>query len=415
MGTKSNPKYVDFSRSYRSLQAMIGAMPKVTTSQILKLENKRTGADNPMWKSKVMSGQSATSAFTGEKTHLKYAKGMVRAQLIGFPGYPGQGAMGWSDSLATPEVPSLLGFPVSLINNAKNKAAIGIRGKVKEQSTSFTGLTMLGELRETLHMIRHPAEAMREYSNNFFKGMYAKKLRHSRQKFGHMLANSWLEFTFGLVPFMSDVEAIADALIPKLDEPRIIRLSFTAQDASASSYAGTINSGGLSITVPYHRDYINEASCRYLLGYRVKSTGPLTNLQRLKQLGGFNLQEVIPTAWELLPWSFFIDYFSNIGDVISANLVSLEDVVWCQLTTRKTMLIRQSALGSKGWSADWNLKFVEGEDFISSATVIGIERAAASIPFGELRFELPGRTNQFLNMVALAQGQFVPLNERKRR
>lgn len=415
MGTKSNDKYVEFTRSYNSVTPINGTMPLVENKQILKLVSKRTGADNPMWESKIKSGLSATSALTAEKSSLKYYKGYVRAQLIGYAGYPGHMKYGYSDSLSTPSIPSLQNFPATLVNNAKNKAAIGIRGKIHEQSTAFTGLTMLGELRETLHMIRHPAEAMREYSNNFFKGMYAKKLTHSRQKFGHMLANSWLEFTFGLVPFMSDVEAVADALIPKLDESRIMRLTFTAQDASSSSSADTTSAGGLSITMPRSQETINEASCRYLIGYRVKSTGPLTNLQRIKQLGGFNLQEVIPTAWELLPWSFFIDYFSNIGDVISANLVSTEDVAWSQLTTRRTMLIKQGVYGSKGKTADSNLKFIEGDDFISSATTVGIERAAASIPFGELRFELPGRTNQFLNMVALAQGQFVPLNERKRR
>lgn len=415
MGTIRRDKYVNFVRSYQSVTPDQGIRPVSRTTQIVKLPKFRTGVDNPMWLSKIKSGQSATSAFSAQKTELKYTTGKVFAQLIAYQGYPGYMKIGWSDSLGSPSIPDILNFPGSLVSSATNKAAIGIRNKIHKEQVAFSGLTMLGELRESIHMIRHPAEAMRAYCNSYFKDMYVKKTRMSRQKFGHVLANSWLEFSFGLIPFMSDIDAIAEAYLPAFIEPRIKRLSFTAQDASSSSSSGTSSAGGLAVEMPSHQDVVNEASCRYLVGYRIKNQGPLTQLQRIKQLGGFNLQEVIPTAWELLPWSFFIDYFSNIGDVISANLVSLEDIAWSQLVTKRSIKIDYRVLGSKAKAFDTSLKVLSGVDFISSSTVTETVRAAASIPFGTVTFELPGKVNQFLNMVALAQTQFVPLKDRKRK
>lgn len=39
---------------------------------------------------------------------------------------------------------------------------------------------------------------------------------------------------------------------------------------------------------------------------------------------GLTIQEFVPTVWELIPYSFVVDYFTNIGDVVnyaySANL-----------------------------------------------------------------------------------------------
>jgi hypothetical protein len=33
---------------------------------------------------------------------------------------------------------------------------------------------------------------------------------------------------------------------------------------------------------------------------------------------GFRWEDFIPTVWELIPYSFLVDYFTNIGDVLSA-------------------------------------------------------------------------------------------------
>lgn len=113
---------------------------------------------------------------------------------------------------------------------------------------------------------------------------------------------------------------------------------------------------------------------------------------------------MIPTAWEMLPWSFLIDYVSNIGDVISANLVSMENVAWVYKVTRRSARKSTNLLGSKGYikPADaYYWKFDSGSDYRETSSIVEVKREAASIPFGELRFSLPEKESQFKNMAAL--------------
>jgi hypothetical protein len=43
-------------------------------------------------------------------------------------------------------------------------------------------------------------------------------------------------------------------------------------------------------------------------------------------LFGFTPSELVPTAWELLPWSFLVDYFVNVGDVLSSAVTASSNV-----------------------------------------------------------------------------------------
>jgi hypothetical protein len=56
-------------------------------------------------------------------------------------------------------------------------------------------------------------------------------------------------------------------------------------------------------------------------------------------LFGFNPQNFIPAAWELLPWSFLADYFTNIGDILTASIVSTKHLAY---TNRTEIVISKS-------------------------------------------------------------------------
>jgi hypothetical protein len=40
--------------------------------------------------------------------------------------------------------------------------------------------------------------------------------------------------------------------------------------------------------------------------------------ERIVELSGFDLKAFIPTVWEVIPYSFLVDYFVNIGDMLEA-------------------------------------------------------------------------------------------------
>nr|UJQ84920.1 MAG: hypothetical protein 1 [Leviviridae sp.] len=423
MGNKASFRTLAYATTYGAADAA-GVVTKSTPK--IRCDRSRTGTDNPKFKELIQQGLSATNYLYAYNQKVAWKLG--RVNFTRFNTDDGKTYKGYSESMLTPTVIAP-GIPGALLNDAKNAAAIGIRQRIGKETTTISGGVILGELRETIHMIRHPAESINRLLTKFVRDRElnlkrAQKLRvrnaklKSRKRMpipgytvknGNLretsdtIAKSWLELVFGLDPFMSDIASILEAALPVYSEPKIKRLQFTAQADSSTSEASVTMPSGSSIEVPTFTEVTDEVSCRYVVGYKVEIQGVQSGWRKVIEQSGFNLREIIPTIWELLPWSFLIDYVSNIGDVIAANAVSLSNVAWSYLVTRRKSKRVISALCSKAKVASWDFraKFVNGNDYLSSSSIVEVKREAASIPFGELRFSLPDRKRQYQNMAAL--------------
>jgi hypothetical protein len=61
-------------------------------------------------------------------------------------------------------------------------------------------------------------------------------------------------------------------------------------------------------------------------------------LERIISMSGFDLRSFVPTVWELVPYSFIVDYFSNVGDCLMALGVDTSGVtgLWRTEITEST-------------------------------------------------------------------------------
>lgn len=69
----------------------------------------------------------------------------------------------------------------------------------------------------------------------------------------------------------------------------------------------------------------NTHSVRYVGGLRTTSSSPTSYAIRDT---GFSLRSFVPTIWELIPYSFLVDYFSNLGDLVTSTAVFRNDFVY---------------------------------------------------------------------------------------
>lgn len=408
MGNRYRKRYLPFSSTRTFVNASTGVMSTYPDSDEVVVESGRVGYDDPFWRSKVIRGVSATTLLNAYKQEAAWTRGYMTLQW-NWPTARGHGKSFSGNNTPKPTVipPTVdTALHQQLLADAKNKAAIGILKKIQTQTQTWAGLTFLGELRETIRMIRHPAATLRQKSVQFFH--QAKKTRKMKRKDRKsVLADQWLEYSFGVSPAMSDIAAIADASIKRLHEERIIRLSYTAQSSHATSSVTSATMAGFSAVFPREIERVDEVSYRYLVGFRERIPEEyyfsiVRPFQRVVQLGGFNLSELLPTAWELLPWSFFVDYFTNIGDVLSTVLVCTKDVAWSQGTARHSMTINDTCKLTLAKPGD-HLVLKDASDAYSASSTTVVARGAGGIAIPQFRFETSLGVNQFLNLAALAR------------
>jgi hypothetical protein len=78
---------------------------------------------------------------------------------------------------------------------------------------------------------------------------------------------------------------------------------------------------------------------------------PTTDLGRIKlarrQVLGLNWYEALPTAWELVPWSWLIDWFGNYGELLAArrNSMPMKPGLVCVMRTATARVNRHSVGG----------------------------------------------------------------------
>jgi hypothetical protein len=124
------------------------------------------------------------------------------------------------------------------------------------------------------------------------------------------LADQWMEIRYALRPLYYDAKQIIEAINSTKPKPGDI-LRFTASE-KFSEYEFVQD-------VPYS---VNSTRGIYAdksvsIDGKVRA-GVLTRLESLSLLNIWGCDSIIETAWELLPFSFIIDWFFNIGDFIAS-------------------------------------------------------------------------------------------------
>jgi hypothetical protein len=176
------------------------------------------------------------------------------------------------------------------------------------QGDSFNMAVFLGEGKDALNTITQAATRIRRALIDLRHGsvphaieaLLGDRLRHSSQKSKKQMSDeyvgsNWLQLQYGWKPLLSDVYGAAGHLAYMQNRPQILtyRASQRIQGDYSSSAGGVTNSGTYFVgkTIKALVEHINEAS---LVG----------------------LSDPASLAWELLPYSFVIDWFIPIGNYL---------------------------------------------------------------------------------------------------
>lgn len=397
--TRTYPKRIS-TRFYRD-NDIIGGLNKNewVNAPTTSYSDVKTSTNNPKWRDQVARHQNAT---TGREIDLLNIRalgyGDVRARFLKLgPRYS------IARGLLMP--PIYPGLPTNTAN-ADYQARSRFFKRAKEAQTAFRGLTFLGELTETLRMLKRPGQGLRKGLDDYLTNVTKRSRRAKRSSLPGIVSDTWLEHVFGWQPLLSDIRDAGTALNTNRDRlaGSYTRISGKGMEESASFSGPLDNSGfGYGLRYTYRRLTTDIVSVRYYGEVGAVCDNPI---EANTDLFGVSWGDVVPSVWELIPYSFLVDYFSNIGDVLDAWSVRRAMFTWCARSTRRSRAISvrdwkmdwaytQSSIGISGWIEQYAALSP------SSVTRVYIKRETASPALPEFRFEIPGMGTKWINMSAL--------------
>jgi len=213
------------------------------------------------------------------------------------------------------------------------------------------------------------------------------------------LGDSWLEVAFGLRPAMSDARDIAEAIARhSYDQRREVARG------SDRRLQNRIINRSFAFSVPgftANRTYDEEAfgSVMYAAYMDWSNGAAFGSAERLVELSGFRPDLFIPTLYELTPWSWLVDYVSNLGTVIETG---------CQAQTQVKFVVRSQKLETvTTTTTDFDKS--PGIDTLTQSPGIYKVRftnfsrgdASTKLPSVPFVMEVPEKATQYLNLLAL--------------
>lgn len=403
----------------RVLWSQVGSNPPtVSETRISEAWNDTvSGYRNSRWRAQVKRHLGATTQLSGNKQ-----------QCIGR--HQGHAYIDYQSSTANPDhtirdyqgrlyLASTFAPPTSLTTDeAYNAATVEFYEQAREQIRKLQSGVVIGELRETLMMIRNPAKALRRRIDEyvFLARKRAKGVRaisdpaSRRRQLDRAISNTWLEAQFGMRPLVGDVQAGAEALAESINRFKG-QYGFAYGFGVEQAFLGA-DSDILQIPAPN-----GNTDIRYLFNYRstavatVRIKGQVAlefdnPLLMRTDLFGFSWSEFIPTVWELIPYSFLVDYFTNIGGVLSSWTFPRNRIKWANNSSHISrfkevtgwMVNPNTYKGPPAKVHHWHGDYI---NFKSDAT--RTERWASVPGYPSITFQIPGLSLKWLNILGLAR------------
>lgn len=378
-----------------------GAYSEKSENVTVSYSETRVGSAVDAWRYKIKHLISATSGYSRSLT-LEVKPGDWSVSLS----YPGKTGVYWEklSGIAHAALPA-----APLYNSKAYEIALGnFMSDASSAIAPLKGGVLVGELRETLRMIRNPASALRDGISAYLKRARRLRREHGRRNphsLRKVLSNTWLEYVYGLVPLVEDLKSATEAYAKLKSEVETVR-AFGKGSAETKTPAVT-GLGGHSNYIRFNQvvKYSQKTTCRVKGVCKADLQGiNTTAADRLRTVLGFNLQDFIPTIWELIPNSFIVDMFSNVGDILNSGYGLTSEWVWTSKSEINESVKEVARYADYGKIAALTSGHATVSESPGSPLVMSIKSYSRGIP--ELRlprlvFEIPSSPWSWANLAAL--------------
>ena len=383
--------------------------------------------ENPNWKADIAAGRQAATVL--DATSTKVRPGRVHAVSYqdyksGANWYTGLGSVVGSyvrNSVFDAIAPTLPTIGQDLANH---RALTQLVRKITNAQVAVQGGVLAGEYAETVRLFRGRLKpfyfSLRKYGRAVKRaaaqakrppkrgggGNRRRRRRRppSRQRaLTEAVANTWLEYSFGWAPLISEIDSISQYLEDLYTQKgrnltqQVIATGYEEIQGIGAETSFTSGAYGCTLRSRYYKT--RKCKVKYHASIRVDDWGKWAHRDL-----GFGMGQFLPTVWELIPYSFLVDYFTNVGDMIEAFSVNYSRVNWKTKTTvyqDKVKHFTNMRKATDSWNRKYRQYFSSTPFVQTTETIFRSPYTGSLIP--DLRFEVPGLSMKWLNIAALAE------------
>lgn len=393
----------------------------VTTTAINRdFTSIRTGNRLPNWKHIIASGGDATTFMEASTSKGSTGAGVVsiRYETIKAPPWENGNAESLIyGSIVPPAILALSGYPDA--TSLHNQALARVYNDIRSIHQNMQSGVVIGEFAETLRMFRSPMKrfwkSIDDYATNCSKiaKKFPPRLRHgSNERLRRAISDAYLESVFGWLPVLNDVKDIAKTLVDLHggSRERVTARGYADKDDLLSSSTSKTSFGNNFFAIQNSQTK-GKLKVVYKVYLQPKVPSAPGSLQRLLDLSGVDLSEFAPTLYELAPWSFLVDYFSNVGTLVGAYSTGFSivvnsvrvDVIY-EITNVTAV---EPDIGKIAEVYGATFRGCIGSYGRSSSVSKIVERSGSgTLPYPSLEFRMPAMdSQQWLNIAALMKSK----------
>lgn len=361
------------------------------------------GADQPQWQSIIARGDNATNGLVAQRTTFSHSPYSGQSEYYLDITPPPQGRPKQRRKFyGSPVFPAVTnGAPDTSTYNA---ALMGFVRKANSRISSFQGGPFLGELRETIQLLKHPVERIPKLLGDYLGDVGRKRGRAPKnpRKRRRFLQDKWLEYSFGIMPLVNDIQDAAQSvsrLINNMPPPE--HISFQAGGSAKVLEGGPEFASVDPPLLTWCKSLLIKDEFKVTLYGAVRLENPHSGIY-LRETLGIRPDLFIPTIWELIPYSWLVDYFSNVGNVIEAACFNMARLRWlgCSNKVTRRNIVRFHGNATDTHQPNYINSYVSGGE--NEMRTESISRFVPSSLVPTLQVTLPNKWKQWANMTAIA-------------
>lgn len=161
------------------------------------------------------------------------------------------------------------------------------------------------DLEQTWRMLAHPLEGFHQFLH---KVRSTRSFKRQLLSLGEFISDSWLQYRYGATPLVHDVmNGFHAAVVPVFTDRHTARGSASAPLLEEEDSVAVTDGSRTGTCV---RKSTGERWVRAGVLYRHHFT--------VGDRWGSSAHNILPTLWEIFPYSFVADWFVNVGDFLAA-------------------------------------------------------------------------------------------------